>query len=289
MSMPLILQPGTAIRSIGLGLIAMSLAFGAAAQDIHTEVEPGFQAVRIGPGDLLEIQVLESAEMSRQVRVSASGTIQLPLVGEFLATDLTSSQLAAKINSLLNVEYLQNPHVSVILLENAGQKVTVVGAVAQPGTFPIDGTTRILDVLLQAGGIRANSSGQAALIREGQQEAVVDVGALMNGENLANNLPLRSGDLISVAGPDQIRVMVFGEVSQTGMFRIDEDMTLLQVISIAGGTTDRAAKGKVKIYRDVDGAKAQEIKVNLDDILKGKREDVPLQDGDRIVVPKTFF
>jgi polysaccharide export outer membrane protein len=259
------------------------------AQGVGALPEREFKEARIGPGDLLEIQVLESTEMSRQVKVSAFGTIQLPLLGEFLAVDLTTSQLGAKIASLLNDEYLQNPHVSVIVLESSSLKVNVLGAVGQAGTYPIDGATRLLDVLLKAGGIKSNSQGTATLIRKGQENTVVDVRSLLQGENLENNLVLQPGDLITVAGPAQIQVLIFGEVAQAGLFRVDDDMTLLRVISMAGGTSDRAAKGKVKIFREAEGGKIEEIKVDLNDILKGKHEDILLHDGDRILVPKTFF
>ena len=248
-----------------------------------------FSVTRLGPGDVVEIQVLESQEMSRQVRVSTAGTIQLPLIGEFLAAGLTTTQLAAKISSLLNVEYLRNPHVSVILQETSYSKVTLLGAVKEPGVFPVDGRTRLLDLLLVAGGIRTNATGTATLIRDNEPHRTLDVKSLLEAKSLEENVVLKPGDIVKVIGPGLIDILIFGEVRSPGWFQVDENTTLLKVVSLAGGASDRAAKGKVRIYRSKAGKEEEVIKVDLEDVIKGKSEDIVLQDGDRIVVPKTFF
>jgi polysaccharide export outer membrane protein len=244
---------------------------------------------RVGPGDLLEIQVMESAEMSRQARVSAGGLVQLPLVGEFLAAGLTTSQLGAKIASLLEAQLLQNPHVSVLVLESQAEKITVLGAVSNPGRYQVDGTTRLLDAVFQAGGVTQSNRGTATLIRPGHGEIAVDLQTLLAGQNLEENVLLQPGDIINVIAVPKIDVYVFGEVGQPGWFQIDADTTLMRLISLAGGTSGRAAVNKIKIFRETGSGKLEEMRADLDKILKGEAEDLILMPNDRVVVPKTFF
>ncbi|MFO1422310.1 MAG: polysaccharide biosynthesis/export family protein [Candidatus Competibacteraceae bacterium] len=107
---------------------------------------------RIGPGDLLKIEVFGVPDLSRSVRVNASGQIFLPLIGMIQAGDLTADQLAAEIAARLAKEYLQNPQVTIFIEEFTSQRVTVTGAVKTPNVFPLKGRTTLLQVVAQAGG-----------------------------------------------------------------------------------------------------------------------------------------
>lgn len=108
---------------------------------------------RIGPQDLLQLDVFGVEALSkRSVRVNASGQIALPLIGAVQAGGLTAEQLAADIAARLVKDYLQNPQVTIFILEYTSQRVTVAGAVKTPGIFPLKGRTTLMQAVAQAGG-----------------------------------------------------------------------------------------------------------------------------------------
>jgi polysaccharide export outer membrane protein len=88
------------------------------------------------------------------------------------------------------------------------------------------------------------------------------------------------------------RVIIFGEVENPGSYEVDHDqpMTLLRIISMAGGFTDLAAVGRVRILRDIDGEE-KTMKIDVADLLKGRLDetDIGLKPGDIITVPETIF
>jgi polysaccharide export outer membrane protein len=116
------------------------------------------------------------------------------------------------------------------------------------------------------------------LTRTGEEasEVRVDLSDLQEGM-LSNNPILRDGDTIAV--PRAAPVYVFGYVGRPGEYIIGRGATLRQVLSLAGGISQRGAEGRIKIVRVVDG-KEQEIKVELDDRVRP---------GDTVVVPERFF
>ena len=107
---------------------------------------------RIGPGDLLKVEVFGAPDLNRSVRVNASGQISLPLIGAIKTGGLTAEQLAADIAARLAKDYLQNPQVTIFIEEFTSQRVTVTGAVKTPNVFPLKGKTTLLQVVSQAGG-----------------------------------------------------------------------------------------------------------------------------------------
>src|SRR5439155_20861689 len=104
----------------------------------------------------------------------------------------------------------------------------------------------------------------------------VDLNVLQRGA-LSRNVLLRDGDTVFV--PRAEMVFVFGQVKNPGGYPIQSDMTVLQALSLAGGTTDRGTASRVRVVRIV-GDKRQEIKVKLDDLVHA---------GDTIIVPERFF
>ncbi|MDS4058816.1 MAG: polysaccharide biosynthesis/export family protein [Candidatus Contendobacter sp.] len=107
---------------------------------------------RIGPGDLLKLEVFGVPDLGRSVRVNASGQISLPLIGAIQASGLTGEQLATDIAARLAKDYLQNPQVTIFIEEFTSQRVAVTGAVKAPGVFPLKGRTTLMQAVTQAGG-----------------------------------------------------------------------------------------------------------------------------------------
>ncbi len=108
---------------------------------------------RIGPDDLLNVVVFQVADLERDVRVDNAGQISLPLIGVVDAAGLSAAELAGRIEARYRQRYLQDPQVSVFVKEAAAKRVTVEGAVASPGIFPVTSEVSLLQTIALAKGL----------------------------------------------------------------------------------------------------------------------------------------
>lgn len=156
----------------------------------------------IGPQDLLRLDVFGVEPLSKlSVRVNASGQISLPLIGRVQAAGLTGEQLAADIAARLARDYLQNPQVTIFIEEFTSQRVTVVGAVKNPGVFPVKGRTTLLQAVASAGGSSSVADlGSVKILRpepDGTRKMLeFDLGAIRDG--LVPDPEIRGEDVVQV-------------------------------------------------------------------------------------------
>ncbi len=129
----------------------------------------------IGNGDLLDLEVFDAKEFSREVRVSQTGTIGIPLVPVRLhVAGLTEVQAEQKITEVLESNGLvSHAEVSLSVKERKSKPITVVGAVAHPTVYQADRPVTLLEVLAEAGGV-ANDAGDTAIVSRPVQEASAD-------------------------------------------------------------------------------------------------------------------
>ena len=168
-------------------------------------------AYRIGANDQLQIDVFGHEDLNKTLKVSPSGQISFPLIGNVRAAERTVDELAAEITERLGADYIQDPHVTVSVWEYLSQWVNVIGAVAQPGRYYMTGPTSLIDALSQAGGLTENAAGEILVTRRHDQVDPssagevfrVDIDELFSERGVDLNLPLRSGDIINVSGPEQ--------------------------------------------------------------------------------------
>jgi len=124
----------------------------------------------IGTGDLLSIYVFDVQELSRDVRVSQTGTIGVPLVPVRVhVAGLTEMQVEQKIAELLEANGLvTHADVSVSVKEHKSKPITVVGAVTHPMVYEADRSVTLLEVLAQAGGISSDAGDTIIVSRPSQ-------------------------------------------------------------------------------------------------------------------------
>ncbi len=142
-------KPGS--KGLVLGVLAITVRLG---------------EYRIGPEDVLNINIFEAQELNREVRVSAGGDISLPLLGSVRAAGLTPRELEFVLQELLHRTYMKDPHVSVFVHEMQSHPVSVMGAVRRPGVFQIRGSKTLLEVLSLAEGL-ADDAGETVIILRG--------------------------------------------------------------------------------------------------------------------------
>jgi polysaccharide export outer membrane protein len=250
---------------------------------------------RLGAGDVLEVIVFGNDDLSRTTTVQTTGSISLPLLGEVPVAGLTVSEAKQKLTSLLARDFLVNPMVDVKVKEYQSQFVTVLGEVNSPGRKGLRGRTRLIDVLVDAGGFTPRASGEVSITRaEGTFDGGSHVMRLRFGsaspsaiDQINMELVLRNGDLI-MALP-KFYVTVEGEVTRPGRYVLDGDLTVTGAISTAGGVT-RYGKNGVQVRRvDAQTGKTTIIEVDLKDVRKGKKPDPPLLPNDVVTVPRRIF
>ncbi len=129
----------------------------------------------IGKGDVIDVDVFDVKELSREVRVSQTGSIGLPLVPVRLhVAGLTEIQTEQKIAEVLEADGLvSHPQVSVSVKERKSKPITVVGAVLHAMVYQADRPVTILEVLAEAGGI-ANDAGDTVIVTRPSQEPSAD-------------------------------------------------------------------------------------------------------------------
>ncbi len=130
----------------------------------------------IGSGDLLDISVFDVPELSKEVRVSQSGTISIPLIPVRLrVAGLSETQAEEKIAELLEANGLvSHPEVGVAVKEHRSQPITVVGAVQHPMVYQADRDVTLLEVLAEAGGI-SNDAGDTVIVTRRRSFSLVEV------------------------------------------------------------------------------------------------------------------
>lgn len=278
---------------------ALPLARSAAAQalpDASTfTVRPSRQGaavpVPIASGDLLNVSVYDSPELTQKVRVEADGVVQLALIGPTKVAGLTALQAADLIaHQLQNHNLLLYPQVNVLIEEYASQGVTVTGEVQRPGVYSVLGSRTLLDVISMAGGLTNIADTNITIRhRSGVEE---NVSANLKSDDaktsLANNIQVYPGDLVVV--PKAGIVYVLGDVNRPGGFTMQNNgkITLLQALAQAGGTNRSASmNGATLLRKTADGYVSKPVRIH--DLVRGRAEDVELHASDILYVPSSVM
>ena len=112
--------------------------------------EPATSAIKLGPGDLVEVGVYGVPELTTKARVSNDGDLYLPLIDYVHVGDLSLEESQKLIEKRLDDGgFVKNPHVTIFVNEYASQGVTLLGEVGKPGIYPVLGDRRLFDVVLR--------------------------------------------------------------------------------------------------------------------------------------------
>jgi polysaccharide export outer membrane protein len=260
---------------------------------------------RIGPDDLIEVNVFEDEKLNKTVRVSSQGNVSLPLIGILRVKGLTGSEMEKEISDLLSEKYLQDPHVIIFIKEYHNQRISMMGAVTKPGVYDVTGEKTVLDLLSLAGGIRDDAGKILFLIRppsmdgdgkkkgkepeaeaEGAKTLTAELEELLIKGDLSLNFSLQHGDVINI--PPAGKVFVGGLVQNPGGFTMNKSMTLSQAIAVAGGLSVKADGSETRIFRySGRGDQKEVLTFNAYAIEKGQIGDPYLQENDVIFVPRS--
>ena len=210
------------------GAAASTASSGALPPPDTTSASGSYQGVsdyRIGPQDLLAISVFGVQELNKEVRVNSNGQISLPLIGGVMAGGRTIPELEADLARKYADGYLQKPQVSVFVKEFTSQRITLEGAVAKPGIYPITGKTSLLQAIALAGGIDDKTADLGGIVLMRQ----------INGKRMAAAYDLRQvrkgiTDDPQVFGDDII--VVEQSASKTALRRFIESVPVLGIFTL---------------------------------------------------------
>lgn len=153
---------------------------------------------KIAPNDIIVIDVLGEKDLSKEFRVSATGTINYYFLGEVPVAGKTTSEVRDALTEQLNRDYLVEPQVTVDVKEYRVREVFVNGQVNKPGAIPLTGEQElnILGALSRAGGFTPRASeNKIKFTRPGQRERTFSFDQLKDPRN---NIVLLPGDIIEV-------------------------------------------------------------------------------------------
>ena len=266
----------------------------------------------IYPNDLLFIQVFDVDQLTREYRVSATGTLAFPLLTEPVRVEGLTPQQSADVISQKCIEagVLSHPQISVTVRESRVHAVAIAGAVKNPLIYPVFGRITLLDILSQAGGVTEDAGSSVTITRgevsrrvlasegggavEGEKSPPVpstvsiDLRRLQETGDPSLNVVVYPGDRVMVSRAGVVYVL--GAVNRAGGYVLSEarqDMTVLKAIALAGYLSPFAKGKKAMILRPDSSAPngREEIPVNLMAMLKGHAPDKLMQKNDILFVP----
>ena len=252
---------------------------------------------RIGPGDVLDIRILNRPNLSREaVRVEGNGVIRMPLIDdEIQAACKTEGELAKEIAEKYT-KFYRKPQVDVFIKEYHSRQVAVIGAVNEQSRFELQRHIRLLELLTYAKG-PSPKAGQtinvvhstrpslckAAPVDELDAFSSYRLSDTLRGDPKANPF-LEAGDIITLPEADQIYVV--GNVYTPITIPLKEPITLSTAIAMAGGLKQDSKKDKVRVVRQEPGSQMKkEMIFDLSAIEKKKAEDIALLPNDIVDVP----
>lgn len=270
----------------------------AASKEILERYAARFKAgYPVFPGDELRFAVLGQDDLSFEVRVPADGAIHYPLIGRVALAGRTLEEIRLDVGERLEKDYLVSAHVSVQVREYSRKRVYILGAVARPMEYEVPSAkfVTLMQTIAQAGGFAADAAKHGVIIYRqrdiGSPDRVaIAVSAAGVQEGRDKDPVVLPDDIVFV--PARESVYVLGQVARPGAFTAgaDHGLTASQAISLAGGVTRIANESNIRLIRRLANGTRKTFVLDLARVVGGHpEEDVPLQPGDVLFVPESFF
>jgi polysaccharide export outer membrane protein len=270
----------------------------------------------LGSSDVIDVHIEDAPELSKKFTVGSDGTIAMEYLKAITVGGRTCQDVEKEIADGLRGRYLRDPHVTVTVLQSNSRSYYIQGAVHMPGMYVVAGHPTLMKLITIAGGLADNHGSTAYIIREireprgnpgtgpdvaggsksdGSQASIAAAGdkprydlmktninSLFRGD-FSQDMPIEPGDIINIPQTDLF--FVAGAVRKPGSFPLKDGTTLQQAISMAEGTTFKAASGDAIIFRDDPRGKRIELRVDVGAVMRGKQNDIPILANDIIMVP----
>ncbi|PYN34217.1 MAG: hypothetical protein DME01_16280 [Candidatus Rokuibacteriota bacterium] len=255
-------------------------------------VKPGVYPIKAGT-PLLQALTLaggtsENADLTAAYIIRGNKTLPVDLRKLVQQADLSKNVRLERDDTIVVPEIALGSS----LQEMQDRRIYVLGKVTKPGVYNLKEDVPILHALFLAGGVVEGGDLASAFIIRGKEKIPVDLWKLIQKGDVSQNVMVKHEDTIVIpaGGELQNAVYIMGEVLKPGVYSQPEALSLLKLVSLAGGFTKYAAPGRATLVRR-DGDKKVLLKVDLKDIMNDpkKYEDLALRPGDVLIVPERLF
>jgi len=226
--------------------------------------QTGDEVYLLGVSDVLQLNVLQSPNMDRQLTVRQDGTVVLPSIGAIAVAgfSVVEAEQILKDKLVLYDRAIQEVTLSIVQFNSL--QIYILGAVRQPGSYTFSSQPTLWDLIRESGGVTAEAVLTDVKIIanvDGVNESTdMDISDLVSGNNSVAPTILNSGDTVVIPSTSQLfltssvsGVQVFGGVAAPGTYRIKNPMRLVDVLMLAGAPTDDAQLEKVIWVHNVHG------------------------------------
>lgn len=194
------------MKAIALpAILILALVASASAQVVIRSEEDPPNAYAIGVGDVIEISVWKSPELSVSVPVRPDGRVSVPLLGDIQAAGMTPLALKEKL-AVDFKKYVTAPEVSVVIKEINSRKVFVTGEVKTPGAFDLQPRAKLMQILAMAGGLTPYAKGKVIVLRDNRESRdtggnpekrfEIELKTIISGKRPQDNIVLQPGDTL---------------------------------------------------------------------------------------------
>jgi polysaccharide export outer membrane protein len=243
-------------------------------------------ALRIAPGDLIDVVVFDTPELSGKLRVDENGEVTLPVGGVMHVAGLTAEGAAADLQKRLHDSLIMNrPHLMIMVEEYASEGVTVTGEVQRPGTYPLLGTKTVADMISVAGGLTESSTAVVLIAHRADTEHPQQIRYNSTNPAQSSDIQIQPGDSITVQRSGVVYVV--GAVQHPGGFLLEtsrDHLTIIEALTLAQGPSPLASLKKAMLVRTTPRGR-EAIELNLKQLLSNQAPDIAMQEGDILYVP----
>jgi polysaccharide export outer membrane protein len=270
-------------------VLLLAGSFGAPAQGPVTPATAAAvdSSPRLSKGDVIQVQVFDTPELSGSLRLDQNGFVNLPLGGLLDLQGLNTLQAAAAIQDRLrSAGIMLEPYVTVSVAEYAGQGIIVLGEVKAPGNYTLLGPRSLYEVLASAGGPSAAEGGTITITHRSDPDHPVTVPVSLSYSDVMRTTMVDPGDILIVARAPLY--FVIGDVAHPGAFSIQagEKLDVLNAVALASGLNQTAEDKKASIIRKSPNGPVV-IPVNIKGILHNTEPNILLEASDVLVVPRS--
>jgi polysaccharide biosynthesis/export protein len=255
----------------------------------------------LGPRDIIAVAIFAGGEQQVAVdlTITDQGQVNFPFLGPVQAGGFAVNELEEIVVAALKKDYFVAPQVHIQVKEYNSLHFSISGAVKKPGNYKMQAATTIMDLIAKAEGVTMEKGNIAYILRDtGDAEVTgepmrVNLQKLLDEGDVSHNVMLKPGDSVYIplsAGLHQseTKVYVSGFVVNPDRYDFQPGLTALSVCIMAGGFARYAAPNRATVIRTENGEQ-QVIKINLQRVIQGRDEDIPLQPGDRVHVPESWL
>jgi polysaccharide export outer membrane protein len=256
----------------------------------------------MGPDDVIRITFWQQPDLDTTTRIRQDGKISLPVLGELEVVGLSPRELEEEIVRDISVYSKEISQVRVEVVEYNSRKIFVTGEIYRPGKYTFEFIPNLWEVLREAGGPTERAMlSEISIIHADDtagEKITVNLAQALETGDFSKLSILKPGDTVivpsysmeGVAAPADLLgrsvVFVYGQVARPGVYHIEEESTLLEVITLAGGPTAEANLKDVRVLMK-HGSRSNVARVNLEKHLRlGDPPDFPLRPSDTVVVPQ---